>query len=81
LYDFLAPVAPQAANKAMLALIRAPDKLRILPRIGSRIAGFGDQEVRRMLVGNYEMRYQILDDVIFIIRIFHTREDRSFGEE
>jgi hypothetical protein len=34
------------------------------------------QEVRRVFVGNYEMRYEIQDDVLYIIRLWRTRENR-----
>jgi hypothetical protein len=32
--------------------------------------------VRRILVGDYEIRYEVADVDIFILRIFHVREDR-----
>jgi len=32
--------------------------------------------VRRIIVGNHEMRYEIQDEIIYILRIWHTREDR-----
>lgn len=78
--DFLGSVAPDAATKAVISLSRAPDRLLNFPRIGARLDGFNPREVRRLIVGNYEMRYEVQVDVIYIVRIFHTREDRSFGE-
>jgi hypothetical protein len=32
--------------------------------------------VRRILVGDYEIRYEVADTDIIILRIFHVREDR-----
>jgi hypothetical protein len=32
--------------------------------------------VRRILVGHYEMRYEIVDSTIYLLRLWHTREDR-----
>jgi hypothetical protein len=29
-----------------------------------------------MLVGNYEMRYEIRGSTIYIVRLWHTREER-----
>jgi plasmid stabilization system protein ParE len=46
------------------------------PRLGNRLAGFEPREVRRILVGDYEIRYEVADTDIFILRIFHAREDR-----
>ncbi|MBR7513475.1 type II toxin-antitoxin system RelE/ParE family toxin, partial [Mycobacterium tuberculosis] len=38
---------------------------------------FEPREVRRILVGQYEMRYEIQGDTIYVLRLWHTREDRS----
>jgi plasmid stabilization system protein ParE len=46
------------------------------PRLGERLEGFEQQEVRRLLVGSYEMRYEIRDGEIYILRLWHTREKR-----
>ena len=80
LNDFLAIVAPNAAIKAVVSLSRAPDRLINFPRIGTRLAGFNPREVRRLIIGSYEMRYEVQEDVIYIVRIFHTLEDRPFGD-
>jgi hypothetical protein len=29
-----------------------------------------------LVVGQYELRYEIAEDTIFILRLWHTREDR-----
>jgi len=33
--------------------------------------------VRRILVAQYEVRYEIRDAVIYVLRLWHTREDRA----
>lgn len=76
LYDFLASVNPAAAAHVVQSLTAAPPGLRINPRIGERLEEFDPHEVRRILVGNYEMRYAIQDGIIYILRIWHTRENR-----
>lgn len=76
LYDYLAPVNAVAAARAIQVLTTAPSGLRINPRIGERLEEFDPREVRRILVGHYEMRYEIQGDIIYILRIWHTREDR-----
>lgn len=45
------------------------------PRIGERLDEFEAREVRRILVGKYEMRYEIRETTIYILRLWHTRED------
>ncbi len=76
LHEFLAPVNPRAAAKAVQALVRAGGRLIEHPRIGERLEQYEPREVRRILIGKYEMRYEIRDSTIFVLRIWHTREDR-----
>lgn len=76
LYEFLAPVNPIAAVRAVQTLVSAPAALQDNPRIGEQLFQFEPGEVRRIFVGHYEMRYQIRDEVIYILRLWHTREDR-----
>ena len=67
---------PAAAARVVQSLTAAPSGLRINPRIGERLEEFAPREVRRILVGNYEIRYAIQGDIIYILRIWHSREDR-----
>lgn len=80
LYSFLAAVDIDAATRVADRLDAAPNKLITFPRIGARLEGFNPREVRRLIVGSYELRYEILGEVIYVVKVFHTREDRSFGE-
>ncbi len=57
LRDFLAIVNPRAAGKMVQSLTAAPEKLMPYPRLGQRLEGFEEREVRRIFVGDYEMRY------------------------
>ncbi|WP_142804478.1 type II toxin-antitoxin system RelE/ParE family toxin [Tepidiphilus sp. J10] len=76
LYTFLAPKNEQAANRVMKTLISAPSVLVTNPRIGEQLFQFAPREVRRLLISDYEMRYELRDADIFILRIWHTREQR-----
>jgi len=76
LYAFLAKANAAAAAKAIRALIAAPERLLAQPRIGETLEGFEQREVRRWLIGRYEMRYEIRLKTIFVLRVWHTREDR-----
>ena len=57
LYDFLAPNNQRAAAQTIQALVAAPSRVLEQPRIGERLQEFQPREVRRVLVGRYEMRY------------------------
>jgi plasmid stabilization system protein ParE len=76
LYEFLAPVNKPAAAKAVQALTKAPTILLTNPRIGEQLFHFEPREVRRILVGDYEVRYEIQESVIYVLRLWHTRENR-----
>lgn len=78
LHDHLRPVAPEAAARLVQRLVRAPDRLLDYPRIGERLEVYEPREVRRIIVGDYEIRYEISVGTIFILRLWHCRENRSF---
>ena len=76
LHEFLAPVNKFATARAVQALTKAPTMLLTNPRIGEQLFEFEPREVRRILVGHYEMRYEIHESIIYVLRLWHTREDR-----
>jgi len=76
LYEFLAPVNKPAAARTVQALTKAPTILLTTPRIGEQLFEFAPREVRRLLVGHYEMRYEIRESTIYLLRLWHTRESR-----
>jgi plasmid stabilization system protein ParE len=76
LHAFLSLVNPKAAASVVNSMIAAPRKLSEYPRIGERLERYDPREVRRIFVGNYEMRYEITASEVFVLRVWHTREDR-----
>jgi plasmid stabilization system protein ParE len=76
LYEFLAPANKQAAARTVQALTAAPERLLDQPRIGEQLDEFEPREVRSILVGHYEMRYEIVVSTLYVLRLWHTREDR-----
>lgn len=76
LYDFLATANPAAAAKVVQQLATAQEVLLVNPRLGERLEEFAARNVRRLLVGRYEVRYEITDATIYLLRLWHTREDR-----
>jgi plasmid stabilization system protein ParE len=60
LYEFLAPVNRLAAARAVQSLRGAPARLlRHNPRLGARVEDVATREVRRLFVGDYELRHEI----------------------
>ena len=76
LHEFLAPVNHLAAARTVQFLVATPTSLSANPRIGEKLEEFAPREVRRIFVGNYEMRYEIQASMIYVLRLWHTRENR-----
>ena len=76
LYEFLALVNQPAAARTVQQLTAAPTTLLANPRIGERLEEFEPRDVRRVLIGHYEMRYEIVGSTVYLLRLWHTREDR-----
>ncbi len=76
LHNFLEPVNPRTAATVVQALSHAPDRLCEHPRLGARLEEFDPREVRHIFVDAYEMRYELQHDRIFILRLWHSRENR-----
>ncbi len=76
LHQFLAPVNPRAADQAVREIVGSETRLRALPRIGTRLDGFDGRDVRRLVIGWYQLRYELSDDRIIILRVLHSREMR-----
>lgn len=67
LYEFLAPVNQPAAARVVQLLTNASTTLLTNPRIGEQLFEFEPREIRRILVGNYEVRYEIQESTIIDI--------------
>ncbi|MEH0195926.1 type II toxin-antitoxin system RelE/ParE family toxin [Caulobacter sp. CCNWLY153] len=76
LHAFLAEVNPRAAARTARELVAAPNRLLDTPRLGERLEEFTPREVRRLVVGGYELRYELIESTVFVLRLWHTLEDR-----
>lgn len=76
LYDFLASANQPADARTVQQLTAAPITLLTNPRIGERLEEFLPRDVRRIQIGHYEMRYEIVSSTIYLLRLWHTRENR-----
>jgi plasmid stabilization system protein ParE len=76
LYEYLAPVNQKAAANAVQSLTTAPTLLLDNPHIGEQLFQFEPREVRRFIIKQYEIRYEIQGNIIYLLRLWHTREER-----
>ena len=65
-----------AALRAVRLIGAGVKRIPNRPRLGQRLREFAPREVRRMIVGDYEVRYELTARDVFVLRIFHTGEER-----
>jgi len=76
LHAFLQPVNAKAATVVVSKLTTGAKRLEQHPRLGSPLPEFAPRDVRRLIIGDYEIRYELIEDVVFILRLWHVREYR-----
>lgn len=76
LHEFLVSINPKAAAQVIQSLTKTAARLMENPRVGIQLQEFNPREVQRIIVAKYEMRYEISQEVLYILRIWHTREQR-----
>ena len=69
LHEFLAPANRSAAARTVQQLVAAPSILLNNPRLGERLEEFEPRDVRRLLVGHYEIRYELRGSHIYLLRV------------
>lgn len=76
IHAFLASVNPPVAAKAIRQLVAGAEQLLSYPQLGVALDEFAPRDVRRVMVGDYELRYEVAEKLIYILRLWHAREDR-----
>lgn len=76
LHAFMEPVNPTRADAIVEVLIKGAERITELPRVGERLRRYTRREVRSIFVGDYELRYELRDSGVFVLRLWHSREDR-----
>ena len=76
LYEFLAPVNPYAAKRTVSKIVGAVEGLASFPHLGRSQEAYAGRDVRSFMAGDYEVHYELSDNRILILRVWHAREDR-----
>ncbi|MGC9755032.1 type II toxin-antitoxin system RelE/ParE family toxin [Escherichia coli] len=74
--DFLVLASKPAAARTVQSLTQAPVILLTHPRMREQLFQFEPGEVRRIFAGEYEIRYELNGQTIYVLRLWHTRENR-----
>lgn len=76
LYQFLAPKNEIAAEKVLLTIHAAAETLLEFPGVGTFIEAYEPNAVQRYLVGRYELHYEVVGQILYILSVWHQKEDR-----
>lgn len=79
--EFIALKNPNAAKRIANTLIDGIQKLKRFPYIGVQVDAAPDPQILRdLILGNYIVRYLILDKTINILRVWHHKEEARGGQ-
>lgn len=77
LREFIEIKNPQAAQKIALSLNEGISQLKSFPFLGAEVELAPEPEkIRDLIIGNYIIRYLIHSKQIYILRIWHHKEER-----
>ncbi|CAI1852544.1 type II toxin-antitoxin system RelE/ParE family toxin [Serratia proteamaculans] len=75
-YLFACQYNRQHADAVLDRLMTGTTELVTHPRVGISQQRYEPREVRKVLFGDYEVHYEIRDNAIYIVDLWHTKEDR-----
>ena len=73
---FLAQHDRDVASSLAQKLRETPVRVVSHPRLGERVDSYILREVRKLSIGRYVMHYELRDNDILTLRIWHGREER-----
>lgn len=76
--EFLEPKSPYAARRVAIDLQEGIHRLKQFPFIGLPVVKAPDPEkIRDLFIGPYTVRYLLTDDIIYVLRIWHGKENEK----
>jgi len=77
LREFIEVKNPRAAQKVAATILKGIAQLKEFPLLGTKVERAPNPEaVRDLVIGNYLARYLVHETEIYVLRIWHHREDR-----
>lgn len=74
--EFVEVKSPFAARRIAIDLQEGIDKLKQFPEIGLPVLKAPNPEqIRDLYISNYTVRYLIADEMIYILRVWHNKEN------
>jgi plasmid stabilization system protein ParE len=73
---FLSALDVRAALCVVDDIYAAAQRLRQYPEMGTRLDRYAGRDVRRLVIGDYELRYERTGDALYMLHAWHVKEDR-----
>ena len=74
--EFVENKNPFAARRIAIDLQQGVEKLKQFPEIGLPVLKAPDpKNIRDLYIRNYTVRYLITDEVVYVLRIWHNKEN------
>jgi toxin ParE1/3/4 len=75
IHSFIAADSPKHADKFIIKLMDAVDRLATFPEIGRRMPDIRDASVREFTVAPYRVIYQLRKDTVSVAAVVHSSRD------
>ena len=75
LREFIATENPNVAARIAKVLQTGIKKLKTFPKLGVDVKKAESELIRDLVLGDYIVRYLLLEETIYILRIWHQKED------
>lgn len=76
--EFVEMKNPYAARRIAIDIQEGVDKLKDFPGIGLPVLKANDPEsIRDLFLGDYTIRYLLSNEIIFILRVWHNKENEK----
>ncbi|MCF7983970.1 MAG: type II toxin-antitoxin system RelE/ParE family toxin [Thiohalocapsa sp.] len=77
LREFIEVKNPRAAQEAAATILKGIAQLKQFPLLGTKVERAPNPEaVRDLVLGNYLARYLVHETEVYVLRIWHHRENR-----
>lgn len=76
--EFVENKNPYAARRIAIDLQEGVDRLKQFPEVGLPVLKAVDPEkIRDLYIGDYTVRYLITEDAIYVLRVWHNKENEK----
>ena len=76
--EFVENKNPFAARRIAFDIQEGMGRLKQFPEIGLPVAKATEPEkIRDLFVGNYTVRYLITEEIIYVLRVWHNKENEK----